>query len=104
MMSAVKDVVLIVRDVSQIVADLFKVQVDQAADAYKKLLVRVLTWVLFVLASLLLAIGGLAMVLWGIYLEMSLVAGPVISALVIGIFLLLGATVLFLIARGMAKD
>lgn len=104
MMSAVKDLILIARDVGHIATDLIKVNADQIGTAYKKMLVNILTWLLVVLASLLLAVGGLGMILWGIYLRMSLAAGPVISALVLGVFLFFGATVLFLIARGMLKD
>jgi hypothetical protein len=52
----------------------------------------------------LLAIGGLAMILWAAYQQMSLVAGPVTSALVLGVFLLFSATILFLIARGILRD
>lgn len=103
-MSTVKDLFLIARDVGQIATDLVKVQADRMVEAYKDLLIKVLTWLLVVLASLLLAIGGLGMIVWGIYVQLSLVAGPVVSALVLGLFLLFGATVLFLIARGMLKD
>lgn len=103
-MSTVKDLILIARDVGQIATDLVKVQADRMVEAYRDLLIKVLTWLLVVLASLLLAIGGLGMIVWGIYVQLSLVAGPVVSALVLGLFLLFGATVLFLIARGMLKD
>ncbi len=103
-MSAVKDVILIAKDVGHIAGDLIKVQADQLANTYKHVLVHVATWVLVLLAALLLAVGGLGIILWGLYLQMSLVAGPVISALMLGILLLFGATILFLLARGMLKD
>jgi hypothetical protein len=103
-MSAVRDLILIAKDLGQIATDLVKVQADQLANRYKQVLIRVMTWALVLLASLLLSVGGLGMILWGIYLQMSLVAGPVISALVLGAFLLCGAAILFLLARGMLKD
>ncbi len=103
-MSAVKDILLIARDVGQIAADLVKMQADQVAGAYKQVTVHVLTPVFVLLASLLLGVGGLGMIVWSLYLQMSLIAGAVISALVLGVFLFCGATILFLIARGMLKD
>lgn len=103
-MRAVKDIILIVKDVSQIAADVLKIQVDQVADAYRRVLLKVMTWALVVLAALLLAGGGLGMIVWGLYLQMSRVAGEVISALVLGVFLLFGATVLFFVAREMVRD
>ncbi len=103
-MGAVKDLLLIARDVGLIATDLLKVQADRMVETYKDVLVKVLTWLLVVLASLMLAIGGLGMIVWGLYLQLSLATGPVIAALVLGLFLLFGAAVLFLIARGMMKD
>lgn len=103
-MSAVKDIILIAKDLGHIAADLVRVQADQLADTYKQVLVHVATWVLVLLAALLLAVGGLGIILWGLYLQMSLVAGPVVSALMLGILLLFGATILFLLARGMLKE
>ncbi len=103
-MSAVKDILLIAKDLGQIAADLVKLQTDQIANVYKHVMIYVLTWALIALASLLLALGGLGMILWGIYLQMSLVAGAAISALVLGVFLFCVATILFLIARGMLKE
>ena len=103
-MSAVKDILLIAKDVGQIAADLVKIQAGQVAHAHKQVMVRVLTPAFVLLASLLLAVGALGMIVWGIYLQMSLVAGAVISALVLGVFLFCGAAILFLIARGMLKD
>ncbi len=103
-MSAVKDFILIAKDVGQIATDLFKVQADQLVNTYKQLLIHVLTWVLVLLAALLLAIGGLGLIVWGIYLQLSLVAGPVVSAFVLGVFLLFGAAILYLLARGMLND
>jgi len=102
-MSAVRDILLIARDVGQIAADAVKIQADRAANAYKQVMVQVLTWALVAMASLLLAVGGLGMIVWALYLQMSLVAGAVISALVLGAFLFCGAMILFLIARGMSK-
>ncbi len=103
-MSAVKDLILIAKDLGQIATDLVRVQADQIANTYKEILTRVATWVLVLLAALLLAAGGLGMLLWGLYVQMSLVTGPVISALLLGVFLLFGAVILFLLARGMLKD
>ena len=103
-MSAVKDILLIAKDVGQIAADLVKIQAAQVAQAHKHVMVHVLTPVFVLLASLLMAVGGLGLIVWGIYLQMSLVAGAVISALVLGVFLFCGATIFFLIARGMLKD
>ena len=103
-MSAVRDILLIAKDVGQIAADLVKIQAAQVANAHKHVMVHVLTPVFVLLAALLLAVGGLGMIVWGIYLQMSLIAGAVISALVLGVFLFCGATILFLIARGMLKD
>ena len=103
-MRSAKDIILIVKDVSQIAADVLKIQVDQVAKAYKNVQVKVITWALVVLAALLLGIGGVGMLVLGIYVQMSLVAGKVISALVLGVVLLMGATILFLVARGMIRD
>lgn len=103
-MRTVKDFILIAKDVSQIAADVLKIQVDQVADAYRHVLLKVMTWAMVLLAALLLAVGGLGMIVWALYLQISLVAGKVISALALGVFLLFGATILFFVAREIVRD
>jgi len=103
-MNALKDIILIMKDVGRITGDAVKVQLDQAADVYRDILMKVLTWLVVVLTALILAMGGLAMISWGVYLALSLVAGPAISALLVGVMLFLIAAIFFLIARGMLKE
>jgi hypothetical protein len=70
-MSKLRDAVLIMKDVSRIAADLIKYQVDRVADVSKEALTKVLTWLLIFLAAMLLAFGGLILILWGVYLQLS---------------------------------
>jgi hypothetical protein len=103
-MSKLRDAVLIMKDVSRIAADLIKYQVDRVADVSKEALTKVLTWLLIFLAAMLLAFGGLILILWGVYLQLSAAIGPSGSAGIIGVLLLLGAVILFLVAKGLLKD
>ena len=103
-MRTVKDIILIVKDVSQIAADVLKIQVDQVAEVYRHVLMKVVRGAMMTLAALLLAAGGFGMVVWAVYVQMSLVAGPVISAVMLGVVLLLAAAVLFFVAREMMRD
>ena len=103
-MSSVRDIVLIIKDVSQIVSDLIKCQVQQLGHHYKELMTKMLTWVLMVLTAILLAIGGLGMILWAVYSQLSVVTNPVVSAYVLGAFLLLLAVIVFLSARNILKE
>ncbi|MEJ2702388.1 MAG: hypothetical protein P8Z79_08095 [Sedimentisphaerales bacterium] len=103
-MSKLRDVVLIMKDVSRIAADLMKYQVDRVADTSRRVLTNVLTWFLVFLAAMALAFGGLILILWGVYLKLSAAIGPSGSAVIIGVLLLLGATILFLSAKSLLKD
>ncbi len=103
-MSSVKDIVLLLKDVSQIATDLLKYQVDQVAITYKNVLSRVLKWLLVALAAIMLAAGGLGLILWGLYVTLSEIVGHIVSALIIGIPLILVAVIMLLIARNMLKD
>ena len=103
-MSKFKDIVLLLKDVSQIATDLLKYQVDQVATAYKEVLTRVLKWLLVTLAAIVLASGGLGLILWGCYVKLSEMVGPVGSSLILGVPLLLIATIMLLIAKNLLKD
>jgi hypothetical protein len=95
---------LIMKDVSQIAGDLVKCQLDQLSAVYKEVLTRVLTWLLVTLVAIMLAVGGLGLILWGVHLRLSLVAGTAGSAVILGILMLFGAIILYLIARNLLKD
>ena len=103
-MSKLRDVVLIMKDVSGIAADLLKYQVDRVAYSSRKVLTNVLAWLLIFGAAMTLGFGGLALILWGAFLWLSVLAGPSGSAVILGILLLLGATILFLVAKTILKD
>lgn len=98
-MSKFRDIVLIVKDLSQITADLLKYQVDQIAALYKDTLTRLLTWLLLTLIAALLALGGLGFILWAAQVQLASVAGPVASAIIIGSGLIMVAVIIFLLAR-----
>lgn len=103
-MSRVSDLLLIAKDIGQIAADLLKCQAKQLAVVYKQTLTKILAWLLIALSSVLLAIGGLGMILWGAYIQLAVVLGPAGSAYILGAFLLLLAIIIFLLARSVLKD
>lgn len=103
-MNSIKDMVLIFKDVSHIVTDMVRYQTEQIKEVYKETLTRILVWVLVVLTAIMLALGGLGMILWGVFFKLALVIGPAGSAFILGLFLILLAVIIFLIARGTMKD
>lgn len=96
--------VSIMKDVSQIAGDLVQCQAVQLGRLYRRTLTKILAWLLIVLVSILLAIGGLGMILLGVHLRLSMITGAIGSAYIIGGFLLLLAVIIFLIGRNMLKD
>ena len=103
-MSSIRDIVLIIKDVSQIASDLIKCQAQQLRYHYKELMTRMLAWVLMVLTAIMLAIGGLGMIVWAVYHQLSVITGPAASAYILGAFLLLLAIIVFLFARTILKE
>ena len=59
---------------------------------------------LMVLTAIMLAVGGLGMILWAVYHQLSIVTDPEVSAYILGAFLLLLATIIFLLARNILKE
>ena len=103
-MSSIKDFMLIVKDVSHIAADLVKVQTEHFTNLYRNIMTRLLAWLVVVLSAITLAIGGLGMILFAVYMQLSSLANPIVSAYILGAFLVLLALIVFLIARNMLKD
>lgn len=103
-MGNLRDIVNIARDVSQIVSDLASVQLRQLTELYRVMLTKLFAWLATVLTAILLAIGGLGLVLWGVHLVLSLAIGPAASAFILGGFLLMCAVIVYLVGRGMLKS
>ncbi len=103
-MGRIRDLVIIAKDVSQIVDDLVTCQFRQLTELYRDMLARLLAWLVIALAAVLLALGGLSLILWGVHLLLSMVTGPAASAFILGGFLLMMAVILYLIGRAMPKN
>lgn len=103
-MSKIRDFAVILKDLSHIAADLMECQAEHLGRRYKEVLTKILTWLLVVLGAMLLAIGGLALILWGVYLQLSLLVGPGWSAYILGFFLILIAIIIFLFGRTILKE
>lgn len=103
-MSNVGNIMLIAKDVSRLAADLAKYQLHQLSVLYRETLTKVVAWALIILTSILLAIGGIGMVVWAVYWQLSLVIGPAGSAYILGGFLILLAVIIFLVGRNTLRD
>ncbi len=103
-MRLLPDLMVIIRDISQITADMVQSQVDKAADTGKKAVTRVLKWLLVAAAATIIALGGLAIGVWGGYLVLCLAVGPAAAAFILGGALLVIAVALFLAAGAILKD
>ena len=103
-MSKVGDILLIMKDASQIAVDLGKYQLHQLSVLYRETLTKVVAWALIILTSILLAISGIGMLVWAVYRQLSLLLGPVGSAYILGGFLILLAVIIFLVGRNTLRD
>jgi polyferredoxin len=103
-MSTLHDIVLIVRDISQIAGDLVRNQIDRVVDNYKETQTRLMNWLLVVLVAIFLAIGGLGLIVYGIHVQLASMIGPAASGILLGIVLILIAAIIFLLARSKLQD
>lgn len=103
-MSTMRDVVLIMKDVSQITAGLVKCQVEHIARVYKDILTNLLTWSLMILVAIIFAMGGLALIVFSIYAYLSRYLNPGTSAIILGTVLILIAVIIFLLAKNKLKE
>ena len=95
---------IILRDISQIVADLLKYQFEQFGNVYKKILIKIRGWVLAILTAIMLAIGGLGLFLVGAHIQLSVYVGPAGASYILGAFLILLAIIIFLFGKSLLKD
>lgn len=102
-MDKMKEMLVIMKDISQIFGDLVKVQLHQITEMYKQILTKILTWALIIQAALLLAIGALAMIIAAIYMQLAYLINPIASAYILGAFLFLLAAVIYLLANAHLK-
>lgn len=103
-MSLMRDIILIMKDISQITTDLVRCQVDHFAVVYKETLTRLLGWLLLVLVAIILAMAGLSWILFSIHLRLAMLMGPVASGILLGSGLILVAVIVFLVAGAKIKD
>jgi hypothetical protein len=67
------------------------------------MLTKLFTWLVTALAAILLAVGGLGLIVWGGHILLSLVTGPAASAFILGGFLVMTAVIVYLVGRGLLK-
>lgn len=99
-MSALRDLVLIIKDITQISTDLIRCQIDQLAAVYKDILTRTLSLLLLQLTAIILALGGVALMVSSIHTWLMLLIGPLAAGILLGTILILLGLVLFLVVRG----
>ena len=97
-MSTVRDMVLIIKDISNIVADILHLHLSQITATYKKIMTELLSWLLLVLLSILLAIGGLIFVIYGTHVYLSRMIGEVSSSMLLGGIIIFLSVIIFLFA------
>lgn len=102
-MGKMKDIVLIVRDVSAIAADLMELQVRHATARARSAMTKMVLWMLVVVIAALLAIVGFGMILWAGWVQLALVTGPAVSAYILGALLLVLALTVLLTSRSVLK-
>ena len=103
-MSKLRDMALIMRDISQITQDLLRVQIDHIAVTYKQIISRLLSWLLMVLVSIILGLGGISLMIYSLYVHLGKMIGPSASAVLIGTVLVMVAIIVFLLARAKIKE
>lgn len=102
-MSTIKDLALVIRDISCIAADILKIQTNHITSAYKKVMTELLSWLLFVLVAILLAIGGLIFIFYGIHVYFARRLGEVGSSILLGGIILLFSMIIFLLGNKKIK-
>ena len=103
-MNTIRDIVLIMKDISSLTADLIRCQVDHIAVTYKQTLSKLMTWALLVLVAILLALGGIGLIISGLHMQLAARIGPIATGYLLGGILLLLAAIIFLLARSQTKD
>ena len=102
-MSTIKDLALVIRDISCIAADIFKIQASHITSVYKKVMTELLSWVLFVLVAILLAIGGLIFILYGIHVYLTRLLGEGGSSILLGGVIVLFSMIIFILGNRKIK-
>ena len=102
-MGNMRDIVNIARDIGHIASDLTSLHLRQLTELSREMLTKLFTWLVTALAAILLAVGGLGLIVWGAHMLLSLVTGPAAAAFILGGFLLMTAVIVYLVGRGLLK-
>lgn len=102
-MSSFREILLIVKDISNISADILQIKVKQLAGEYKRITADLLCWLLFVLFAILLGIGGLWLIVYGLHIFLTELVGIIASSMILGGALVLVSVIIFLVARSRLK-
>jgi hypothetical protein len=98
-MSLLKDIVLVARDMGDLANDIISCQLQTAVNMYKKTMANLLACFFMMVAGVVIAIGGLAMIVFGLHLWLTLYLGPVFAGLLLGAALLLISLLFFVAAK-----
>lgn len=94
---------MIIKYISNIISGLLQSQVDHAFGRLEELQTKVISHAILILVAALLMIGGLGMVIYSIHILLATIIPPAASGLILGLTLILSATIVIFIAENRSK-
>jgi hypothetical protein len=104
MIAAIRDIILIAKDINELVGDIVRCQLHSVMAAYRQTMSKVMRSLFLMAAGFVLAMGGLVMIVCSFHILLGMYVGPVVSGLIIGTLLSLSSVILLLAAKNNLRD
>jgi len=95
---------MIIKVINHIITALLKSQVDHVLGRLEELQNKLISRAILILVAVLLLIGGLGMIIYSIHIMLATIIPPATSGLILGLILILSATIVMFIAGNRSKD
>jgi len=102
--SKIYKIAMIIKVINNMITALLKSQVDHALGRLEELQTKLISRAMLILVAVLLLIGGLGMIIYSIHTLLATIIPPATSGLILGLILILSATIVMFIAGNKSKD
>jgi hypothetical protein len=101
--SKIYKIIMIIKVINNMITGLLKSQVDHAFGRLEELQTKIISRAILILVAVLLMIGGLGMIVYSIHILLATIVHPATSGLILGLALILSATIVMFIAENRSK-
>lgn len=95
---------MIIKVISNMITALLKSQVDDVLGRLEELQTKLISRAILILVAVLLLIGGLGMIVYSIHIVLATIISPAASGLILGLILILSATIVMFIAGNRSRN